>query len=326
MDKLITIEEASKWASNYLKNNITESNISYLIQYGRVKKYNKKGQTALALNELKQYYQNNHKTREDSWKKELGEDLNWKLSFDNIPERERTKHVHRLHQYKGKFIPQLVEYFLDNQINGFKKEVFFRPGDIVLDPFCGSGTTLIQANELGMHSIGVDISKFNCFITRCKLQKYDIEKLQGAIDYLIEKLKNFQEKKILEFAEELYKVMCDFNYKNFPNYKYKYEVNRGKINEEEYSKDKEKEFLKVYRGLVKKYKLNPYTNSSNSFLHKWYIDNVTKEMNFLKNFIEKGKDKSIVNILKIILSRKPIEKRIALTGICHHNGFDYSVA
>ena len=36
--------------------------------------------------------------------------LNWKEK--DLPENERTKHVHRLHPYMGKFIPQLVEVFL----------------------------------------------------------------------------------------------------------------------------------------------------------------------------------------------------------------------
>lgn len=55
-------------------------------------------------------------------KKKLGADLNWTLSFDNFRESDTTKHVHRLHPYKGKFIPQLVEYFLDNHIDDFKKK------------------------------------------------------------------------------------------------------------------------------------------------------------------------------------------------------------
>ena len=37
--ELITIEDASDWASQYLKRKITNSNISYLLQYGRIKKY-----------------------------------------------------------------------------------------------------------------------------------------------------------------------------------------------------------------------------------------------------------------------------------------------
>src|SRR5579875_101643 len=52
--------------------------------------------------------------------------LNW--TERELPERERTKHVHRLHPYLGKYIPQLVEIFLRK---------FFAPGQTVLDPFAG---------------------------------------------------------------------------------------------------------------------------------------------------------------------------------------------
>ena len=55
-------------------------------------------------------------------KERLGNDLNWALSFDQYREAETTKHVHRLHPYKGKFIPQLVEYFLDQHTDNFKKK------------------------------------------------------------------------------------------------------------------------------------------------------------------------------------------------------------
>ena len=34
------------------------------------------------------------------------------ISFSNVPQYERTKHVHGLHPYQGKFIPQLVEYLI----------------------------------------------------------------------------------------------------------------------------------------------------------------------------------------------------------------------
>ena len=43
----------------------------------------------------------------------------------------------------------------------YKKQVFFQPSDIVLDPFCDSGTTLVQSNELGIHALGADISTFS---------------------------------------------------------------------------------------------------------------------------------------------------------------------
>ncbi len=57
-------------------------------------------------------------------------DLSW--SERELPERERTKHVHRLHPYLGKFIPQLVEVLLERYVPA---------GGRVLDPFAGSGTT-----------------------------------------------------------------------------------------------------------------------------------------------------------------------------------------
>jgi hypothetical protein len=56
----------------------------------------------------------------------LYRDLDLELSWSEreLPERERTKHVHRLHPYLGKFIPQLVEVLLAR---------YFRQGQHVLD-------------------------------------------------------------------------------------------------------------------------------------------------------------------------------------------------
>ena len=93
-------------------------------------------------------------------------DLSW--SEAELPERERTKHVHRLHPYHGKFIPQLVEVLLDR---------YLEPGDHVLDPFAGSGTTLVQALESGLDATGVDVASFNCLLMRVKTAPYDIAEL-----------------------------------------------------------------------------------------------------------------------------------------------------
>ncbi|OIO64530.1 hypothetical protein AUJ30_02285 [Candidatus Wolfebacteria bacterium CG1_02_39_135] len=106
------------------------------------------------------------------------------LSFANVREYERTKHVHRLHPYLGKFIPQLVEVFLRN---------YFKKGDSILDPFMGSGTTLIEANVLGMHSAGVEISLFNCLIADIKTRKYDIPLIEEEIKDILFKTKEFSQ-------------------------------------------------------------------------------------------------------------------------------------
>jgi hypothetical protein len=93
-------------------------------------------------------------------------DLSW--SEAALPERERTKHVHRLHPYHGKFIPQLVEVLLGR---------YLAPGDHVLDPFAGSGTTLVQALESGLDATGVDVAAFNCLLMRVKTAPYDLGEL-----------------------------------------------------------------------------------------------------------------------------------------------------
>jgi DNA modification methylase len=105
--------------------------------------------------------------------------LNWREI--DLPEKARTKHVHRLHPYLGKFIPQLVEIFLRK---------YFKHGQTVLDPFCGSGTTLVQANELGINSIGFDISEFNVLLTKVKTAKYDLGIAKKEIYDILEKLRS----------------------------------------------------------------------------------------------------------------------------------------
>jgi hypothetical protein len=93
-----------------------------------------------------------------------GLDLELSWSEQELPERERTKHVHRLHPYLGKFIPQLVEVLLARYV---------RTGGHVLDPFAGSGTTLVQALESGLDATGVDVAAFNCLLMNVKTREYN---------------------------------------------------------------------------------------------------------------------------------------------------------
>ena len=101
---------------------------------------------------------------------EIDLELSW--SEDELPQFERTKHVHSLHPYLGKFIPQLVEVFLRRH---------FRPGDCVYDPFVGSGTTLVEANAFGAAAVGCDISVFNCLLARVKTAEYSLGALELAL-------------------------------------------------------------------------------------------------------------------------------------------------
>lgn len=300
--KYLTLKEAALWASNYLSRAVSLSNISYLLQYGRIKKYRHNGKILVNKDELKEYYEAYDK--ENQWKEKLGEDLNWHLSFVEYKESERTKHVHRLHPYKGKFIPQLVEYFLDEHTDEFKQRVFFRKGDLILDPFCGSGTTLVQANELGLHSIGIDISAFNTLISNAKIKKYDIRKLRDSISYMTTSLLEFQKAKDnILFEKELLSALSKFNSEYFPSPLYRRKLRNGLINEVEYSKEKEQEFLLIYDRLITKYGIKINSEADHSFLSKWFLPPVKEEIDFLFRELKLISDSDIKKIMAIILSR-----------------------
>ena len=112
-------------------------------------------------------------------------DLDLELSWSErqLPERERTKHVHRLHPYVGKFIPQLVEVLLGR---------YFRPGQHVLDPFAGSGTTAVQALESGLDATAVEVAAFNCLLISVKTARYEPFTLERELREACTRLASFR--------------------------------------------------------------------------------------------------------------------------------------
>ncbi len=108
-------------------------------------------------------------------------DLSW--SESDLPERERTKHVHRLHPYLGKFVPQLVEALTARHMPQAKR---------ILDPFAGSGTSLVQALEDGRSAVGVDVAAFNCLLMKVKTGEYNLFTLERELRDSLRRLKTFE--------------------------------------------------------------------------------------------------------------------------------------
>lgn len=303
-DDLLSVSEASVWASEYLQKNVTPSNIAYLINYGRINKFGENGAIRVSRQDLEDYYRSYKDSREFAWRNQLGEDLNWTLSFEQFKEAETTKHVHRLHPYKGKFIPQLVEYFLDNRTDNFKKEVFFQKGNIVLDPFCGSGTMLVQANESGIHAVGVDISAFNALISNVKIQDVNFTDLVTQINHITRELRWFVSgANHIDFENKLADFLDVYNNEFFPSPEFKIKVRKREINETEYTSIHAARVAKKFNELVKEFNLKIKQESRERFLEKWFLLPVREEIDFVYRQIEQIKNESTKRILTVILSR-----------------------
>ncbi|MEW5938938.1 MAG: DNA methyltransferase [Chloroflexota bacterium] len=302
--ELMTIREASMWAGEYLGKKVTPSNISYLIQYGRVPKRSAGGVTKVARAELLAYYRAHLESREGNWKAKLGADINRHLSFDHLKEADTTKHVHRLHPYKGKFIPQLVEYFIDGHTDEFKKQVYFQPGEVLLDPFCGSGTTLVQANESGLHAVGVDVSGFNALVSNIKVGKHALADIRREVEKVGEGLaRTVSALNVPGFEERVGEALSRFNRAYFPSPEFKVKARKGEVDEDAYGEAKAREFLPEYEAFVREFGIQLRQAGDDSFLGKWYLQTVRDEIEFVRGLVNGIADAETRRVAQALLSR-----------------------
>jgi hypothetical protein len=78
--------------------------------------------------------------------------------------------THNFYRYPARFSPKLARAAI---------EAFTEPGDLVLDPFVGGGTTLVEAMVLGRHAIGADISSLATFVSEVKTTLYTEPELEA---------------------------------------------------------------------------------------------------------------------------------------------------
>jgi DNA modification methylase len=91
-----------------------------------------------------------------------------------------TNHgLHKFHWYPGSFIPQIPAYLI---------ELLSNRDEIILDPFCGSGTTLIEAIRLGRKAIGIDYNLIATLIANAKTKFIEPDGLEEIAVHFINKL------------------------------------------------------------------------------------------------------------------------------------------
>jgi site-specific DNA-methyltransferase (cytosine-N4-specific) len=124
------------------------------------------------------------KTRFSTFQHEL-EESHRRVS--GLGKRQATRYsVHGLHEYKGRFNPQIVRFLL-NYLGAGKQTK-------VLDPFCGSGTTLVEAAIHGVFAVGLDMNPLASFVSNAKLRALatPASEIESALQNVLKPLRRFR--------------------------------------------------------------------------------------------------------------------------------------
>jgi DNA modification methylase len=111
--------------------------------------------------------------------------------------RNKNDHVHGLHPYPAKFIPHIPRALL---------RALAKSGDVVLDPMCGSGTTLVEATVAGFSAVGVDLNPVATLVSRAKTtpltaeEKLAIRSLAAQLEATAIRLREGSGKQVLGAA------------------------------------------------------------------------------------------------------------------------------
>lgn len=94
------------------------------------------------------------------------------------------KFTHYAFRYPAKFHPPVIRQLISQ---------YSVPGDLCLDPFNGSGTTLVEASVQGRHSVGFDVDPVAIFVSSVKSKILDVDDLNKSIAPVLSKVEDLYE-------------------------------------------------------------------------------------------------------------------------------------
>ena len=121
------------------------------------------------------------------------------LEYDSA---KREKLTHQLFRYPAKFHPPVARALIER---------FSRPGELILDPFCGSGTILVEARAHGRNAIGLDWDPVAVFISNIKSHSFNVQKLRTDVDGLMASLQT-EERAEEEYTERQWQDLTEEEY------------------------------------------------------------------------------------------------------------------
>ena len=233
-----------------------------------------------------------------------------------ILQQNPNTYTHGYFKYPCKFIPEIPNWF-------FKK--YLKKGDAVIDPFAGSGTTLLEASIHGINSFGIEISKFSNLLIHVKTTKLNsleidfikqfIKNINLNIEYKFPNINNlehwFEEDNLTKLA--IIKANIDdiknTNIKNFFKICFSAIIRRcskaDNVSPKPYISSK-----------IKKIKLNPYTE-----FEKVINTYIKGNISFTDNNINLSKTETIIgSAIKFNIEKK---FDAAITSPPYINAFDY---
>lgn len=121
-------------------------------------------------------------------------------------ELPKEKPVHRWFWYKEGYAPEMADFALQTEKIG--------RGSLVLDPFCGVGTTLLASKDAGMRSIGVDASPLAVFVSKTKTADYEKSDIERALAFILKTADSSRDAQA-EWEFELFSPRAAFPKRNY---------------------------------------------------------------------------------------------------------------
>ena len=97
-------------------------------------------------------------------------EINFRSLVDWIQPNSRSSHF--IHSYPAKLLMHIPNYFLTT-------DLLSKEGDLIFDPFCGSGTVLLEANLNNRKAYGIDVNPIAVLISKVKTTNYNIDSLKA---------------------------------------------------------------------------------------------------------------------------------------------------
>lgn len=136
-----------------------------------------------------------------------------------VPERNAFKPIYTMHKWFARRSSSVFRAILLGAMKPAGTDImeeFYKDhtndadtkGKVILDPFMGGGTTVVEALRLGCKVIGIDLNPVAWFIVKTEVEPVDLEELQGAFDRLAERRADWSGKPLKETLLSLYKTEC----------------------------------------------------------------------------------------------------------------------